>query len=75
MNTMIKSVRMRCAGHVARVEKECVKNICGKARRKDPLKNQDVDGWIILKIEFRVINGLVWAGLIWLRISTGGGLL
>jgi hypothetical protein len=40
----IKSRRMRWAGHVARVGEECVQGFGGKAKRKDFLKDQGVDG-------------------------------
>jgi hypothetical protein len=42
---------MRWAGHVARigVVDECIKDIGGKARRKDQWKGNDIGGWTILK--------------------------
>jgi hypothetical protein len=49
---IIKSRRMRWAGHVARIggEEACIQDIGGRARRKDiTRKNQDVGGWMILK--------------------------
>jgi hypothetical protein len=48
---MIKSKRMRRAGHVARMgEKRNAKRILvGKPEGKRPLGRQDVSEWIILK--------------------------
>jgi hypothetical protein len=41
----------------------------------DHWEDQDVGGWTILKWIFERQNGIVWLGLIWLRIGTSGGLL
>jgi hypothetical protein len=48
---MIKSRRMRWAGHVARkVEEECMQDIGGNARKEgDHWENQDVGCWTILR--------------------------
>jgi len=43
-------------------------------REGDHLEDQDIDGKIVLKWIFKKWEG-AWAGLIWLRIGTGGGLL
>jgi hypothetical protein len=73
---MIKSMRMRWAGHVARMEKN--RNACrilvGKPEGKRPLgrpRRRKVDN---IKVDLREIgwNGMDW---IWLRIGTSGGLL
>jgi hypothetical protein len=73
---MMKSRRMRWAWHVARVgEKRNAYRILvwtpggkrplGRSRRK----------WVnSVKIDLRQ-DGMVWTGLIWLRIGTSGGLL
>jgi hypothetical protein len=45
-----------------------------KPEERDNFENPGVDGMIILRWVFRKWNGGAWAGLIWLRIGTGGGL-
>jgi hypothetical protein len=40
----IKSRRMRRAGHVARIEEECVQGFDGKARRKETTC-KTIGGW------------------------------
>jgi hypothetical protein len=48
---MIKSRRVRWAGHVARMgEKRNAYRILGNPEGKRPLGNQDVGGWTILKL-------------------------
>jgi hypothetical protein len=42
-----------------------------KVRGEDP----DVGGWIILGCILERWNGVMWTGLVWLRIGTGGELL
>jgi hypothetical protein len=72
---VMKSRRMRWAGHVARMGRGemCTwfrwENLTGRDRWGDP----DVDGKIILRWIFRNWNVGVWTGLSWLRIETGGG--
>jgi hypothetical protein len=48
---MIKSRRMRWAGHLARMGRgeECIRILVGKPERKNHWEDQDVDGFIILK--------------------------
>jgi hypothetical protein len=41
---------------------------------RDHWEDLDVGGWAILKWIFEK-DGMVWIGLIWLRIGTSGGLL
>jgi hypothetical protein len=74
---IIKSRRMRWAGHVARMEMRGMHIAywweCEKER--DHYENLDVGGWIILKWILQRQDGVVWTGLIWLRIGTNGRLL
>ena len=44
-----------------------------KPRETDKLEDPSVDGRIILRWIFRKWDVGAWAGLIWLRIGTGGG--
>ena len=73
---VIKSRRMRWAGHVARTEGEvCTRFWWGNLRERDHWGDQDVDGRIILRWILRKWEGVVWTGWSWLRIGTGGGRL
>jgi hypothetical protein len=56
---MIKSVRIRWAGHVARMG--------------DHWEDQDLGGGTILKWILERYDAILWIGLIWLRIRTSGG--
>jgi hypothetical protein len=42
---------------------------------RDHWEGLDVGGWTILKCILERKYGIVWIGLIWLRIETSGGLL
>ena len=68
---VIKSRRMRWAGHVARMGKErgCIGSWWGNRMERD------VDGWIILGRISRMWDVGMWTGLGWPRIETGGGRL
>jgi hypothetical protein len=48
---VIKSRRMRWAGHAARMgeRRDAYRILVGKPEGKNHLENQDVDGWTILK--------------------------
>jgi len=72
---VVKSRRMRWAGHVARMGEDKVVHrvLVGKPEGKKPLGGQDVDGMIILRWIFRKLEGVVGTGWSWLRIGTGGG--
>jgi hypothetical protein len=72
---VIKSRRMRWAGHVARIGKREVHTgfWWGDLREGDHLGDPGVDGAIILKWILKWDGA--WTGLSWLRIGTGGGLL
>jgi hypothetical protein len=71
---MIKSRRMRWAGHVARMgeNRNAYRILLGKPEGKRTLGRQ---GWTILKRILERYDGMGWIGLIWLRIQTSGGLL
>jgi hypothetical protein len=71
---MIKSRRMRWAGHVARMgeTRNAYRILVGKPEGKRPLgkpRRRWVDN---IKMDLREIG---WTGLKWLRIGTIGGLL
>jgi len=71
---VIKSRRMRWAGHVARMgeERECIGSLWGNRREGDHWGDLVVDVWIILgRISRRWCIG-IWTGLGWPRIETGG---
>ena len=70
---MIKSRRIRWAGHVARMEgKRCVYRVLvGKSEGKRPLgRPRRRREHIILRWIFRNWDVVVWTGLSWLRIET-----
>jgi hypothetical protein len=71
---VIKSRRMRWAGHVARMgEGRGVHRVLvGKPEGKNHWGDRDVDGRIILKWIFRKLEGVVGTGWSWLRTGTGG---
>ena len=72
---VVKSRRMRWAGHVARMGRIEVCTGCwwGSLRERDHWGDQDVDGRIILKWISRKLKGVVGTGWSWLGIGTGGG--
>jgi hypothetical protein len=74
---VIKSRRMRLAGHVARMGegRGAYRILVGRPEGRNHLEDPGVDGRIILKWIFKKWDGRMWTGLIWLRIGTGGGLL
>jgi len=71
---VIKSRRMRWAGHVALVSEErgCIGSWWGNWRGRAHLGDLGVDGWIILGWISRSLNVVIWTGLGWPRIETGG---
>jgi hypothetical protein len=73
---VIKSRRMRWAGHVARRGKEAHTGFWWEDLREgDHLRDPGVDGRIILKWIFKTWDEGAWTGLSWLRIRTGAGVL
>ena len=71
---VIKSRRMRWAGHVARMgeERVCVGSWWGNQRERDHWEDLGLDGWIILGWISRRWDVGMWTGLGWPRIRTGG---
>ena len=74
---VIKWRIMRWAGHVARMdgEKGCIGSWWGNRREGDHWGDLSLDGWIILGRLSRRWDVVMWTGLIWSRIGTGGGRL
>jgi len=72
---VIKSRRMRWAGHVACMGRgeACTGFWWGNQRERDHWGDPGVDGRIILRWIFRKLDVGVWTGSSWLRIGTGGG--
>jgi len=72
---VIKSRRMRWAGHMARMgeRRGVYRGLAGNLREQEHLEDSGVDGRIILRCIFRKWDVWAWAGSSWLRIGTGGG--
>jgi hypothetical protein len=73
---IIKSRRMRWAGHVARMgeKRNAYRLLVGNPEGKNHQEDQDIGYWIILGWILERWDGLMWTGLVWLRIRTGGEL-
>jgi len=65
---------MRWAGHEVRIgeRRDVYKVLVGKPGVRDHLRDQCVDGRIIISI-LRKRDVVKWIGSSWLRIGTGGG--
>ena len=74
---VIKSRRIRWAGHVARMgeEKGVIESWWGNRREGDHWGDLDVDGWVILGRISSRLDGSIWTGFGWSSIGTGGGRL
>ena len=74
---VIKSRRIRLAGHVGRMgeERGVYRVLVGNRRERDHWGDLGVDGWIILGWISRMWDVGMWTGLGWPRTGTGGGRL
>jgi hypothetical protein len=63
---MIKSRRMRWAGHVARMgeKRNIYRTLVGSQKVRDHWEYLDVCGWTILKWISERYDGMIWIGLI-----------
>jgi hypothetical protein len=75
---MIKSRRLRWAGHVARMgeRRGAYRALVGKPEGRRPLGRPRRRWEDNIQRDLREVGwGGAWTGSIWLRIGTGGGLL
>jgi hypothetical protein len=74
ISRVIKSRKIRWAGHVARMgdRRGAYRVLVGRPEGKSHLEDLGVDGKTILKWSFKTGMG-AWTGLIWLRIGSGRG--
>jgi hypothetical protein len=72
---MIKSRRIRWAGHVERMGRgeACTGYWWGNMRGRGHLEDPGVDERIILRWIFKKRDVGIWTGSSWFRIGTGGG--
>jgi hypothetical protein len=76
---MIKSRKMRWVGHVARMgaKRNAYRILVGKPEGKTPL-GRTRRRWVDnnkMELTLEKQDGMVWVGLIWLKIETSGRLL
>jgi len=74
---MIKSRRMRWAGHVTRMgdKRGAYRVLMGKHEGKRPLGRPRPRWEGDIKMDIQELGCGAWTGLIWISIGTGGGLL
>jgi hypothetical protein len=68
---------MRWAGHVARTEEKrnAYRLLVGKPEGKRPLGRPRCRWVDNIRMDLERWDGVMWTGLVWLRIGTGGELL
>jgi hypothetical protein len=73
---IIESRRITWAGHIARMgaQRNAYRILVGKPEGKRPLGRPRCRWVDHIKMDL-IEDGVVWTGLIWLRIGTSGGLL
>jgi hypothetical protein len=74
---VIKSRRMRWAGHAARMDegRGAHRILVGRPEGRRPLGRPRRRWEDNIKMDLQDVGWGTWTGLIWLRIGTGGGLL
>jgi hypothetical protein len=74
---VIKSRKMRWAGHVARMGegRGAYRILVGRSEGRRPIGRPRCRWEDNIKIDLYEVGCGTWTGLIWLRIGTGGGLL
>jgi hypothetical protein len=74
---MIKSRRLRLAGHVARmgVKRGAYRALVGKSEGTRPLGRASRRWEDYIKMDLREVGWRSWTGSIWLRIGAGDGFL
>jgi hypothetical protein len=74
---MIKSRRIRWAGHMARMGERRVayRVLVERSEGRRPLGRPRRRWENNIKIDLQEVGWGAWTGMIWLRIGTGGGLL
>ena len=72
---VIKSRRMRWAGHIARMGERRViyGDLVGKPKRQRPFGRPRRRWENTIKMDVQEVGCGVWTGSVWLRIGTGGG--
>jgi hypothetical protein len=73
---VMKSRRLRWAGHVARMgeRRGAYRALVGKREVRSPLGRPRRKWEDNIKMDLREVGWVAWAGSIWLRIGTGGEL-
>jgi hypothetical protein len=73
---VIKSRKMRWAGHVARMGngRGAYRSLVGRPEGRRPLGRPRSRWEDNIKMDLQEVGWGVWTGLTWLRIGTGGGL-